>query len=266
MPTRQEATGAQDTPRAFNLSHDHSRHQANTSSHIFVGVQPWLTPPTSPQRQSGVYAIARSTANPIMPRQRVTGQGRPRARWVASPRRKGIRRPPQFLYCYNRHPHGIRETAVCLWTPRVYWRTSMHCPGPIAIHPPHHDSGPGRGNKHLSPTVLATPHSPSSTQSTHHSPRNKLRFRTTSHSKLPRLRDTRPRMAAAPSPPSRATDTTRLPRTTPRETTTPTPSCHGFPPGLPITPPLHLLQASQIPPLQRPLPRPLLRENKEPPS
>lgn len=159
-----------------------------------------------------------------MPHQHATGQGKPRARWVASPRRRGIRRPPQFLYCYNRRPHGIREPALYLWTPRMYWHASMHCPGPLAIHPPLSTTGLEPGHSHINPTALATSHNPSSTQSTHHGLRGQspgaLRQAIANYHafEIP-APCPGPEMATALNPPSRATDTTQLSRTTPLETT-----------------------------------------------
>lgn len=126
------------------------------------------------------------------------------------------------------------------------------------------------GHNHINPTALATPHSPSSTQSTHHGPRKTSSGSVrASHSKLPRLRDTRtlPRPRNGHCSQSAQQSNRYYPalkNNAPRDD--PTPYCHGFLPGLPITPLLHLLQASQPAPLQRPLPRQLLGENEEPPS
>lgn len=126
------------------------------------------------------------------------------------------------------------------------------------------------GHNHINPTALATPHSPSSTQSTHHGPRKQApvpygQAIANYHASETPAPYPDPEMATAPSPPSRATDTTQLSRTTPRETT-----------------PLHIAMASSLdcrsphcyisskpanpPPLQRPLPRPPHSENEEPPS
>lgn len=184
-----------------------------------------------------------------MPRQHVTGQGRPSARWVASPQRSGVRRPPQSLYCYNRHPNGIREPALYLWTPLVC--TGMPLCTAIDSSCPFTPSAPELepGHNHINPTALATPHSPSSTQSTHHGPRKTSSGSVrASHSKLPRLRDTRtlPRPRNGHCSQSAQQSNRYYPalkNNAPRDD--PTPYCHGFLPGLPITPLLHLLQASQ---------------------
>lgn len=152
---------------------------------------PWLSPPTSPQRQSINHAITGEYGQFRLdsPARRRAGKA-PRQMGSQSTAKRHTPTAPIPLLLQPtpaRHkgasslPLAPSYALACLYVP----------PWTPAAHSPHHAPGPGRGNKHLNPTVPAMPHSPSSTPAPITAYAGKDRHHTASHNRLPRLRDTR---------------------------------------------------------------------------